>query len=109
MMKRILTHLVYYAETYLLLPLVLALIVGSLHFYQWATGRPSVDDPAGEIVASLEALSPLVLLIALVGFVQSVIIGYRGEKEECPIRDDIFDVIVFLALLFSFAKIGRML
>jgi len=41
--------------------------------------------------------------------VQSVILGYRGEEEDCALHDDIFDVLVFLTLLFSFAKIGRML
>lgn len=101
-------HFVRFGETYLVLPLVLGAILGSLLLYRWGTGRPSMEDPLAEIVATLQTLTPLVLLIALAGYVQTQMIGYRG-KEGAPMSDDAFDLVAFLALLFSFAKIGGLL
>jgi hypothetical protein len=107
-LRRLLAHIIHFGETYLVLPLVLLAIIGSLHLYRALTGRPSLEDPLAQIVASLQSLTPLVLLVALTGYVQTTIIGFRG-KEGARLRDDLFDLVSFLALLFAFAGIGGLI
>jgi hypothetical protein len=101
-------HFVRFGESYLALPLALVAAIAALHLSRYATGRPSVVNPLDAVLDAMQGLLPLVFLLSVVGYVQTHCIGYRGERDGASLWDDVFDLCVFLILLFSFAWLAQL-
>ena len=100
-------HFLYFAETYVILPMALVVLVMILHFVSYLTGRPVLDDP-GQIAGTMYNAIRIVIAFALVGIGQWLLFGYRSQGpaiQSAPLSDDIHDSVVtyalFIAILYS--------
>ncbi len=95
------THLRFFAETYLGIPMAFLLLWLALHYFQSVTLRSSPDQPDQIVGMSYNAFGAL-LVFALTGFGQWRLFGYRSKTENPTLCDDIYDsVITFLLLAFA--------
>ncbi len=96
-------HLKYWAETYLGFPLAILLISASLHLYSHWTGYKSTDSPNQLVDVAYNAFTAIIIM-ALTGFCQKQLFGYRSKAANPKLCDDIYDscVTVVLLLLFSY-------
>jgi hypothetical protein len=69
-MKTVYEHLKLHRSFYVLLPVILGLIILSIHFVYYLTGRPPDDGPGVLIVFGYNAIA-IVLAIAFTTFVKS--------------------------------------
>ena len=100
-------HIQYWAENYVLLPIVLLALVSAAFLVNRLTGRENVED-IGAIVGSLIEGVRIGVVICLAAAAQHILYGYRGDCYGPPLKDDIFDACVtsFLLLLFSVLVFG---
>ncbi len=107
-LRQFFDHILHWGETYIVWPIFVLLIVAAIQAVHYFYQTDQVDDPLGALIHAANAMIPLVLLVSFVCFVQTLVIGWRGHlKKENALRDDLFDAAVFLALLWSFAKIAH--
>ena len=102
-MKQLLRHIARHRELYLLPLAGIALCIGAIYFVHWLTGRPVVDDPGVMVGYAYNAIGISVVL-ALTGFTQQLFFGFRGDLRASggnpAFRDDVYDALVTLCLLF---------
>ncbi len=108
--NHILKHIMFWGETFIALPIIIALLVGSIELFNFLTGRSPLED-AGAIVGWLLNAVGVCVVVSLTGLVQYFLFGYRTHihTETLPdLKDDIFDSCVtsFLLLLFSVLVFG---
>ena len=96
-------HLLFWGENYIALPLIIALLIGSIYGVNFLTGRPVVED-VGAIVGMLINGIGIALSATLVGLIQQYNFGYRSHTTNPKLCDDIHDSVVTLLLfaLFSY-------
>ncbi len=109
-LRQFFSHLLHYGETYIVLPLFTLLVIGAIAAFHYVNQTDNIDDPIAALIHVLNAMLPLVLNVSFVGFIQTRVIGYRGHlKKENTMGDDLFDLVAFLSLFWSFAIVGRLL
>lgn len=102
LLNKIKKHITYWPEFYSFFPAVLALIVGSIYFTNFLTGRPVLESPES-IVGWLLNLAGIVITAMATGLVQDKLYGYRSLTPGASLTDDIYDAVItsFLLVLFG--------
>lgn len=96
------THLGYHREAYFFVPVALLLLTLGILFVGWLTGRDVTED-LGSLVASMVALARVSFIALFVGAMQKHFFGYRSERTDARLRDDIFDAVI---TIFLFTALG---
>lgn len=106
-MKALWQHLQYWGENYLVAPGFVLTLLGGTLLVNHLTGRESAED-IGALVGSLITAVQLCVVLALTGFAQHFLFGYRGNSAAPALSDDIHDscVTAFLLSLFSAVAFG---
>lgn len=102
LIDRIKANLSYHREAYFFVPVALLLLTLGILFVGWLTGRDVTED-LGSIVACMVTLFRVALIALAVGGMQKHFFGYRSERTDARLRDDIFDAVI---TIFLFTALG---
>lgn len=107
--RSVLSHVLWWGETYVALPVVLGMLLAGVWLVNVLTGRAPLED-AGAVVGWLLNAVGVCVVVSLAGLVQYFLFGYRARHDAGvpPLKDDIHDscVTCFLLLLFAVLIFG---
>ena len=108
MITRFFKHIHYWGENYLILPLMVAFLVGTVLLFNVLTGREPLEDVGAIVGWQINALG-ICIVVSLTGLTQRFLVGYTARLNNPPqFRNLCLDAAItcFLLSLFSVLIFG---